>query len=102
MKRAEGRGKKNGKGGRGGLLAVEVVHYCRGGNGLPPLSGPAGLIRIVSNIGHLLEETVRRHLGVKTSAALRHKHTRSQTKLLHGSAQTPTTMRSIHKVDESS
>lgn len=88
---------------RGGLLAVEVVHYCRGGNGLPLiLSGPVGLILIVSNIGHLLEETARRHLGVKMSAALRHKHTRSEMKLLHGSEQTPTTVKSIHKVDKSS
>lgn len=83
MQRAEGRGKKkNGAGERGGLLAVEVVHYCRGENGLPLiLSGPVGLILIVSNIGHLLAEMACRHLGV--SAALRHKHTESEMKLLH-------------------
>lgn len=95
MKRAEGRGKKKWRGRereRGGLLAVEVVHYCRGGNGLPLiLSGPAGLILIVPNIGHLQEEMARRHLGVKTSAALRHKHTRSEMKLLGGSTNTKLT-----------
>lgn len=77
MKRAEGRGKKK-KMERegGGLLAVEVVHYCRGGNGLPLiLSGPVGLILIVPNIGHLLEETARRHLGVKDE----HRHTHTHT-----------------------